>query len=80
MMMSEKVEVKVIRIKKGHPGSRPVGGGFTHGVIPADGFVVSTNDPMAIPIYIRDEDLERARVSTGRNERPVPVIAESWGS
>jgi len=77
--MKDKVKVKVQRVEKDDEATKPISiSGFVHGVIPEDGFVVKVEGAYSVPIYVRDTDLERARVLRQSKGKPVAIDAESW--
>ena len=72
--------VKIKRVEEGDDGTKPVVvGGYTGGVFPANGYVVTTNEPNAVPVFVRDEDIERAKKVFNAKGKSVYIEAESWG-
>lgn len=80
--MDEVLSVKLKRVCAGDRETKPIGmQGFVAGEIPADGFIVSASvdTVSAVPLYIRDEDIEKAKQMRANRGRAVPVDADSWG-
>lgn len=49
-----------------------------YGKYPSDGFVVSIDIPGEFPIFVRDSDLEAARVASEEKGKSVSMTAVSW--
>lgn len=83
-MTTQKKEHQLIpmvkRVLKGDRVSRAItASGFCGWEVPADGFVFSHSGPGNVPIYVRDEDIERAKKEREEKNRMVSVEAQSWG-
>ena len=73
--------VRVKRVKAGDVEVAPVGfSGFVSARVPSDGFIVfaSHETVSSIPIYIRDDDMEKARQGANKRGAPIVVDAQSW--
>jgi len=77
--MSDKVQVKIQRVKKDDEAVKPVSlQGFVGATVPCDGFIVKVADSSSAPLFVRDADLERSREIRRRKGRPIFIDAESW--
>jgi len=78
--MAEILVVKIMRVKEGDYGSHPVSlGGITGDVFPANGFVITTNHPGQLPLFIRDGDVKMAEDKYEETKKPIAIQALSWG-
>ena len=58
----EKVVVKVECVGGGEQAVKAVSeGGFVIGEIPAPGYVIQLAGPGSVPLFVRDDDLKKAR-------------------
>lgn len=65
----------------GERATRPVSiSGFVSGEVPADGFIISYDGPGSVPLFVRDEDIEKAKRVRNEKEKSVSIDAVSWGS
>jgi hypothetical protein len=77
--MPDRVVIKVMRVGAGQTESHPVVlGGIVSDVTPADGYIITTNGPGQIPLYVRDSDIQRALEAYLSKGRSISIKAESW--
>lgn len=78
-MLNEGVKkIGIKRVKKGERGSKTLEpDGFTHGVYPADGFLIFEKQFKTIPFFVRDTDLEKAR-NMRKVDETASIDALSW--
>ena len=78
--MTSKINVKVRRVLPGDSEPRAVSSfGFISDEIKECGFIVSSDAPQSIPMFVTDEDLEKAANKRREKGRAIDVIADSWG-
>jgi hypothetical protein len=78
--MARALEVKVRRVLPGDMESKAVSAfGYVPGEIKKAGYVVTSDAPQSIPLFVTDEDLERAQARRNEKGRALDVVAESWG-
>ena len=78
--MAEKMVVKIMRVEEEDVSTEPVLlGGFVKAVVPFDGYIFKPEWAGAMPVYVRDEDLEAAKKLREEKRRPVSITAKSWG-
>ena len=73
--MATPIEVRVSRVKADEYGVRPLDGSGDKSVkYPEDGFVIRTNHPGSIPIYISKADMKRIKTA----EVGEQLTIDSW--
>jgi hypothetical protein len=78
-MSSEELKITVSRVLHGDDVVKPITvNGFCSKKVPSDGYIISFVGPGALPLYVRDEDIEGARQRREEAGRVVKVTAKSW--
>lgn len=75
----QELKIRIKRVRKGDTETKVVfAEALAQGEVPEDGYIVLREGSHGLPLYIRESDLEEARMATSGKGLPVWIDAKSW--